>query len=182
MACATPGRHDHPGIVRAAVIVAINEETHRARRHSRTHIAQNHFRDALDEKHHVPLLVARNDAGNNFPAPRQSSAGTNPPVGPIRNARRMNVKAFGGLRKHARVGPLRRPEPDPREHAFIAADKFAERTSMPLRINRSRENLHAGNPGLSISALVRSAGRQLARFDARPGQLLGKCLRARNRA
>ena len=55
------GRNDDPDIVAAAVIIAIDDEAHGSRRHPRAHIPQDHLRDALDNKHHVPLLFIGTD-------------------------------------------------------------------------------------------------------------------------
>src|SRR5712672_3439280 len=52
-----PGWNDHSHIVAAAMIIAIDEETHDALGKASTHIAQNHLHDPLEKKHDVPLLV-----------------------------------------------------------------------------------------------------------------------------
>ena len=93
----------------------------------------------------------------------------------------MNVKTFRGLREHPRGRPLRGPETDPREQAFIAPDKFAERAAMPLRINRARKNLHAGNPGFANLRRRFDPRPQFSGLDAAPASCCEN-VRARNRA
>src|SRR6266404_7566562 len=51
------GWNDHSRIVAAAMIVAIDEETHDALGKTGAHIAQNHLHGSLEKKHDVPLFV-----------------------------------------------------------------------------------------------------------------------------
>jgi hypothetical protein len=104
---------------------------------------QDHFGDALDEKHDVPLLVG-------VPPQRVilgfiDKQAAHPIFRPrsFRDARRMNVKTFRGLREHSRVRPLSRPKSDPLE-TIIATNEFAEDAAMPLMIIAS-EKLDARN-------------------------------------
>ena len=46
----------------------------------------------------------------------------------------MHVKALGSSRKHARGCPLVGPETNLREDAFVAPDKFAKKSTVPLRV------------------------------------------------
>ena len=66
----------------------------------------------------------------------------------------MHVKTLGSSRKHPRSRPLLGPETNPRENAFLAPYKFAEKSTVPLRVNFSRENFHARNPSILNLALT----------------------------
>ena len=50
-------RNDNGGIVRSAVVVAVDKKPHCPRRQTGARLAQNHLGPTLHEKHHVPLLV-----------------------------------------------------------------------------------------------------------------------------
>src|SRR5206468_977418 len=50
-------RNYHSDVVIAAVIVTIDKKTHYASSKTGTNVTQNHFRAALNEEHHVPLLI-----------------------------------------------------------------------------------------------------------------------------
>ena len=60
----------------------------------------------------------------------------------------MNVKAFRRMGEHARSRPLVRPKADLSQNPFLASDQFAEQSALALRVNITRENFDAGNPGL----------------------------------
>src|SRR5436190_24156013 len=127
-----PWRNDDTDVIRAAMIVAIDEETHRPRRQARANIAKNHFRDALHEEHHVPLLVLVTAQGIIFRFLDKTAAQPVSRFGPIGSTGWVNVKTLGCLGKHARAGPLPRPETDSGEQALIAPSELSKRAPMPL--------------------------------------------------
>jgi hypothetical protein len=58
------------------------------------------------------------------------------------------------------------PEANPRENALVAPYKFAEKSTVPLRVNFSRENFHARDPRILNLALAPIRGREFARIHA----------------
>src|SRR3954447_13424224 len=84
----------------------------------------------------------------------------------------MDVKTFRRVRKHPRSRPLLRPQADPRENPFIMPNKFPKTPTMTLRINFSREDFHARNPGLFDLGLAFVGGHQLARVQSALRQFL----------
>src|SRR5512132_2019938 len=140
------GWNDHSHIVAAAMIIAIDEETHDALGKASTHIAQNHLDTSLEKKHDVPLLVIVTTqriilrrAYEQTPQPFLGGR-----IG--RNAWWMHMKSLRALCKHARGRPLLWPKSDFRQHSLIAAAKFTENSAMTLRMNFSWKNFHARNP------------------------------------
>ena len=129
------------------MIVAIDEETHDALGKTSTHIAQNHLHGSLEKKHDVPLLVIvttqRIILGRAYEQTSQPFLGGR--IG--RNARWMHMKSLRALCKHARGRPLLWPKSDFRQDSLIAPAKFAENSTMTLRMNFSWKNFHAGDPG-----------------------------------
>src|ERR1700716_883351 len=159
-------RHNDPDVVWAAVIIAVDKETHRACRQSGPDIAQNHFGAALHEKHHVPLLlvvapqrIIRRLGHEQAPQPFLCGR-----TG--RDARRMNMKTFGAAAKHARRRPLRRPKSNLRDNSLIAPDKFTEKPAMALRMDFPRKDFHAWNPDLLRIRLPTVDPGQLASIDS----------------
>src|SRR4029077_9471137 len=141
------GWNDHSHIVAAAMIVAIDEETHDALGKTSTHIAQNHLHGSLEKKHDVPLLVIVTT--QRIILERAHEHTSEPFLGRRIgwNARRMYMKSLRALCKHARGRPLLRPKSDFRQHSLIAAAKFTENSAMTLRMNFSWKNFHARDPG-----------------------------------
>src|SRR5437763_15543029 len=66
----------------------------------------------------------------------------------------MHVEPLCRVREHPRSRPLLRPKANLRENPFVASDKFAKQSSVPLRMNFSRENFHAWDPGFLNLTLV----------------------------
>src|SRR4051794_27984863 len=130
------------------MIISINEETHRPRRHPRTDITQQHLHYPLNKEHHIPLLQIITTQRKIF---RLINETTPHPAGRIRSlrqTRRMHVKPLGSLRKHSCTGPLRGPKTDPLQHSFIASNKLTKDTSVSLRENCSWKNFYSWNPGM----------------------------------
>src|SRR5207302_7007453 len=126
------GWNNHSHIVAAAMIIAIDEETHDALGKASTHIAQNHLHDPLEKKHDVPLFViVTTQRIILWPAHEQAAQ---PFLGGRigRNARWMHMKPLRALCKHARGRPLLRPKSDFRQHSLVASDKLAENSAMTL--------------------------------------------------
>ena len=137
---------------------------------------------ALHEKHHVPLLLCVTaqriilrllDKQPLKPFVRRGS---------FRNARRMNVKTFRGLREHARGRPLLRPEADPRENGLRRGERI-RRTTRDAAADKScaekfprRESRPPQFPARAVG------GGKFARFDAFLGELLARTCRRCNRA
>jgi hypothetical protein len=78
----------------------------------------------------------------------------------------MHVKPLGSPRKHSRSRPLLRPEANLRENAFVAPYKFAKKSTVPLRVNFSRENFHAWDPSFLYLALAPIGSGELTRVHA----------------
>src|SRR5205814_8965324 len=133
-----PGRHHHPDIISARMIVAVDEETHRPAGKSGADIVEDHFRDALHEKHHIPLffgVLAQRDILRLL-----DEQPAHPLVGfrSLWDARRMHMETFRGLREHPGICPLSRPQSDPLKDAFITPDELGEKAAMPLAMHRYR--------------------------------------------
>jgi hypothetical protein len=90
----------------------------------------------------------------------------------------MYVKALGSPCKHTRSRPLRGPQPHLRQNAFIPPYKFAKKPTLPLRVNLSRENFNAWNPGFFNFFLAPIRGGQFAGIHASSGKFLSKRSRA----
>src|SRR5256886_5483120 len=75
----------------------------------------------------------------------------------------MHVKALGSSRKHPRSGPLLGPQANPRENAFLPPYKFAKKSTVPLRVNLSRENFNARDPSILDLTLAPIRSREFAR-------------------
>jgi hypothetical protein len=58
------------------------------------------------------------------------------------------------------------PETNPRENAFVAPHKFAKRSTVPLRVNFSRENFNARDPSILNLAPAPIRSREFARVHA----------------
>ena len=78
----------------------------------------------------------------------------------------MHVKTLGSSRKHPRSRPLLGPETNLRENAFVAPYKFAKKSTVPLRVNFSRENFNAWDPSFLNLALAPIRSREFARVHA----------------
>jgi hypothetical protein len=78
----------------------------------------------------------------------------------------MHVKALGSSRKHPRSRPLLGPQAYPRENAFVAPHKFAKKSTVPLRVNLSRENFNARDPNILNLALAPIRSCEFARIHA----------------
>jgi hypothetical protein len=86
----------------------------------------------------------------------------------------MHVKALGRSRKHPGSGKLPGPKTKLRKNAFIAPDKFAKKSTVPLRVNFSGENFHTWYPrGLNF-ALVSIRSSEIAGVYATLGKLIGE--------
>jgi hypothetical protein len=55
------------------------------------------------------------------------------------------------------------PKTDPRKNTFVAPYKFAEKSTVPLRVNSSRENFNARDPSIVNLALTPIRSREFAR-------------------
>ena len=162
-----PGGDDEPGIVRPALVVALDEETHHAPRHSGALIHEDELHIALHEKHRVPLLAIIRAQREVLRLRRKQ------PLEPLLgrrvrgDVRRVDVKAFRRAGKHPRRGPLARPETDLSQHAIPLSRKLAKEPAMPLGKNPAGEKLDSGNPrGVEFLAF----GDQFAGFHAGRGQ------------
>jgi hypothetical protein len=58
------------------------------------------------------------------------------------------------------------PETNPCENAFVAPHEFAKKTTVPLRVNFSRENFNARNPSILNLAPAPIRSREFARVHA----------------
>jgi hypothetical protein len=67
---------------------------------------------------------------------------------------------------------LLRPEANPRQNPFVAPNKFAEASTVTLRVNFPRENFHAGYPRFFDLALAFVGDHEFARVYASLRQLL----------
>src|SRR5437773_2024527 len=159
------GWNNDADVIAAAMIIAIDKETHDAPRKTGADIAQDHLSASLQKEHHVPLLLIISAQRIVIRLIDEQAA---QPIGCCRafgNTGRMHVKTFCGLRKHARCGPLLRPKADLRKNPFIPPDKFAERSAMTLRMNFSRKNFRPGNPRFLNLVILPFRNRKLACLD-----------------
>ena len=156
------------------MFVTVDEESHCPARQTGARFAQDHFGAPLDEKHHIPLLLLVGAQGKIFRLIKEETPEPFVRRGTVRYARWMNVKTFCRLCEHPCGRPLLRPETDPCQRPFIPPGKFAEQPAMPLRVNRTRENLHAWDPdgGDFRRALVDRG--KFAGVDADLADLFGK--------
>jgi hypothetical protein len=58
------------------------------------------------------------------------------------------------------------PEANPCENAFVAPYKFAKKSTVPLRVNFSRENFNARDPSILNLALAPICSREFASVQA----------------
>src|SRR5207249_6738014 len=160
------GWNNDADVIAAAMIIAIDKETHDAPRKTGADIAQDHLSASLQKKHYVPLLLIISAQRIVIRLIDEQAA---QPIGCYRafgNTGRMHVKTFCGLRKHARCRPLLRPKANLRKNPFVPPDKFTERSAMTLRMDFSRKNFHPGNPRfLNLGSLSFRSGK-LACLDA----------------
>src|SRR4029450_3678885 len=148
----------HADVMSAAMMVAVDEESHHSPRQSCADVAQNHLNATLQKEHHIPLLVIVAAQRVVFRFIDEQAAQPLRRGAAFRNTGRMHMEAFSRDSKHARRRPLLRPETNPRENPFVAPHKLPEAPTMPLRVNSSRENFHARYPGFFDVALVLVGG------------------------
>ena len=140
------GRNDDTGIVRPAAIVAFEKKPHHATGQSCTLVAKQHLDISLDEKHRVPLFACVRTEREILWLLDEKPAKPNLRRRARWNVRRVNVKAFGGVREHSRGRPLLRPQADGCERPVVLSCELAEESAMTLRKNSPCENFDAGNP------------------------------------
>ena len=159
--------NNNRGIVRPAVVVAVDKKTHRPPRQTGARFAQDHFGTPLDEKHHVPLLVFVGAEGKILRFIDEKAPEPFVRRGAVRHTWWMNVKTLRRLGEHPGGRPLLRPEPDPCQRPFIATCKFAEQSAMPLRMNGARKNFDPRDPGLApLPGSAPVCARELAGLDS----------------
>jgi hypothetical protein len=88
----------------------------------------------------------------------------------------MHVKSFRTVREHARRSPLLRPKFQFSQHALVAPGKFAEDSTVALKMDCPPENFHAWNPNIAeFGSISRDDS---ASLDADRGKLFRKRCRS----
>src|ERR1700677_3097412 len=105
-------RDHHRRVVRPAKVVSLDDDTHRAPLHPGAFIDKDYFHIPLDEKHDVPLLLVVGAQRIISRLVDEKALEPRLRLRPLRNERRMDVKALRGIGKHACRGPLAGPEAD----------------------------------------------------------------------
>src|SRR6476646_1459922 len=92
--------NDDGGIVRPAVVVAIDKKSHCTRWQTAAGLAQDHLGPALYEKHHVPLLVFVAAKGKILRFIDEKTAKPFGGRGVLRHAWRMDMETLRSLGEH----------------------------------------------------------------------------------